>query len=256
MKCCDNTDCLDALISVIVPVHNEEESITRCLDSILMQSNVKLEIIVIDDGSTDATVHKIKSLSDDRLVCIKLGENLGVAAARNVGIERARGQYIAFCDADDYWLPEKLQTQLKAMSASGCNVSHSSYWQEKDERRTLISCKRYVSLTDMLWHNHIPNLTGLYDCKILGKFTQQQLHHEDYEMWYRILKSGKSIGVEQPLAVYSIGKKTLSSNKFRGLISFYRIQRNYFSQGRFLAITHLVYHIVYSIFLRKTKPNS
>ena len=253
MTHCDDASEFEALISVIVPVHNEEKSITRCLNSILSQSHVNMEIIVIDDGSIDATVHKIKSISDDRLICIELGENLGVAAARNVGIQRAQGQYIAFCDADDYWLPEKLQTQLKEMSASGCNISHSSYWQEKDGRRTLISCKRYVASTDMLWHNYIPNLTGVYDSKTLGKFMQQKIHHEDYEMWSRILKSGVSVGVKKPLAVYSVGKKSLSSNKFKGLITYYYIQRNLFYQDRLSAIVHLAYHVVYSVFLRKVK---
>jgi glycosyltransferase involved in cell wall biosynthesis len=102
-------------VSVIVPAYNAEGTIRGTLDSVLAQTFRDLEVIVVDDGSSDATVAEASRIGDDRLEVLSC-EHRGRSAARNRGIERARGDFISFIDADDLWIANKLESQLDALS--------------------------------------------------------------------------------------------------------------------------------------------
>ena len=93
----------NGLVSVILPVYNSEKYIAEAVDSVLSQTYEKLELIVINDGSTDCSENIIKNYKDSRIVYIKNKKNVGVAMARNKGIQIASGSYIAFIDSDDVW---------------------------------------------------------------------------------------------------------------------------------------------------------
>ncbi|MCK4529078.1 glycosyltransferase, partial [candidate division WOR-3 bacterium] len=101
-------------VSVIIPTYNRVHLIGRAIQSVLEQSYQDFEIIVVDDASTDNTGEVVRSLKDERIRYIRHEKNKGAAAARNTGIKVARGEYIAFQDSDDEWLPEKLEKQMKA----------------------------------------------------------------------------------------------------------------------------------------------
>jgi glycosyltransferase involved in cell wall biosynthesis len=105
-------------VSVILPTFNRASTLERAVRSVLEQTWDDLELIVVDDGSSDNTGEVIAGLGDPRLRSIRLEENRGAAHARNVGIEEARGDYIAFQDSDDEWLPEKLYRQMQAMDSA------------------------------------------------------------------------------------------------------------------------------------------
>ena len=102
-------------VSVVIPVHNREGTISRAVDSVLTQSWRDLELIVVNDGSTDATMAIVESVSDTRLRLLRHDRNRGAAAARNTGIEAAAGAYVAFLDSDDCWFSDKLEIQIAAM---------------------------------------------------------------------------------------------------------------------------------------------
>ncbi len=102
------------LISVIVPVHNAEQTVLETIHSIQQQTWTDLEIIVINDGSTDQSLARLQSIDDPRLQIFSY-ENAGLPTARNRGIVRAQGTYLSFIDADDLWLPDKLALQLQAL---------------------------------------------------------------------------------------------------------------------------------------------
>ncbi len=103
-------------ISAIVPVYNRVNFISRSIESILEQSYPAYEIIVVDDASTDGSPDVAESIVDERIRVIRCAQNRGGAVARNVGIDAARGDYIAFLDSDDTWLPEKLMQQVKLLN--------------------------------------------------------------------------------------------------------------------------------------------
>ena len=102
-------------VSVIIPVHNSSKYIQECINSVINQTYKNLEIIVIDDKSTDNSVEIIKSIRDKRIKSIELKENVGAALARNKGIELSTGDYICFLDSDDYWYHKKIEKQLLNM---------------------------------------------------------------------------------------------------------------------------------------------
>lgn len=112
-----------ALISVVVPAYNAEDFVERILASVLGQSHDNIEIVVVDDGSTDQTASIVKRLAaDDKRIRLVQQENSGVAAARNAGIRASRGTYIAPLDADDLWHPSKLEKQLGAFSGKNSDL--------------------------------------------------------------------------------------------------------------------------------------
>jgi glycosyltransferase involved in cell wall biosynthesis len=102
----------EPLVSVIIPVFNREYSIQRALASVVTQSEHNTEIIVVDDGSTDRTSDVVSATADSRVILVRARENRGAAAARNLGVEAASGEYLAFLDSDDAWSPDKLAVQL------------------------------------------------------------------------------------------------------------------------------------------------
>ena len=110
------------LISVITPTHNRAHLVARAIESVLNQTYRNLELIVVDDASTDDTKHVVESFHDRRVRYVAHSENRGGSAARNTGLELSRGEYIAFLDSDDEWLPEKLQHQLDVFSAADESV--------------------------------------------------------------------------------------------------------------------------------------
>ena len=109
----------EPLVSAIIPSYNRQHTIVRAVKSVLDQTYKNLELLVVDDASTDETADVLASIDDARLTVISQPQNLGVAAARNRGIANARGEYLAFLDSDDEWLPDKLTSQLASMRASG-----------------------------------------------------------------------------------------------------------------------------------------
>jgi len=117
------------LVSVIVPAYNAESFISETLDSVLSQTYENLEVIVVDDGSCDLTAAIVKNAARrDRRVKLLRQQNLGVAAARNLAIERASGEYIAPLDADDIWYPAKVEKQVESLETGGPNAGASYCW--------------------------------------------------------------------------------------------------------------------------------
>ncbi|MGZ4964272.1 MAG: glycosyltransferase family 2 protein [Limisphaerales bacterium] len=117
------------LVSVIVPAYNAENFITETIDSVLSQTYENLEVIVVDDGSRDLTAAIVKNAARrDRRVKLLRQQNLGVAAARNLAIEKASGEFIAPLDADDIWYPAKVEKQVQSLEAGGPKAGASYCW--------------------------------------------------------------------------------------------------------------------------------
>jgi glycosyltransferase involved in cell wall biosynthesis len=114
------------MVSVVLPVFNGELSIGRAVQSVLRQTMSDLELVVVDDGSADCTGTVVSRYSEPRLKFVKLANNSGTSAARNAGISLARGEYVAFLDSDDEWLPDKLEQQIKTIRASSATTGIST----------------------------------------------------------------------------------------------------------------------------------
>lgn len=189
---------MQPLVSIITPMYNSEKFILKTIESVINQTYSNWELLLIDDGSTDNTIQIVEDFKQ-KYTNIKLLQNptnLGAAQSRNKGILEAKGDYIAFLDADDLWKPNKLDLQIQFMQTHNCDVSFSSYEQIDENVKPLnklVQAIPKLTYNKYLKTNYIGNLTGMYNAKTLGKITSPDLRkRQDWLLWLAaIKKSGK-----------------------------------------------------------------
>lgn len=215
------------MVSIITPMFNSEVFISETIHSILKQTYINWELILIDDNSSDNTVQLVDSFinKNSNIKLIKNTINQGAAISRNKGIELAQGDFIAFLDADDIWKSNKLEKQLAFMKKQNCDVCFSSYDLINEEGKRLNKCVKALPLLSydkLLKSNYVGNLTGMYNTKVLGKIMVPNLRkRQDWLLWLSaIKKSGKpAMGIEESLAYYRVRENSMSSNKL-GLLKY------------------------------------
>ena len=201
---------------------NSEDFISETIASVINQTYKNWELLLIDDGSTDGTIDLVQPFlnSHSNIKLLKNETNAGAAISRNKGLREAKGDYIAFLDADDLWKPTKLEVQLAFMKANKCDVSFTSYELINESGKMLNKAKialKSVSFRKELKSNYIGNLTGMYHAKVLGEIATPNLRkRQDWLLWLAaIKKSGKPAqGIQESLAYYRIRENSMSANKF------------------------------------------
>ncbi len=221
-----------AKVSVVMPAYNAATTLRASMDSVLAQTHADVELLVIDDCSKDSTWAMIEEAAacDARVVAIKMPQNSGVAAARNAGIEAATGNYTAFLDSDDRWLPGKLALQLAHMRDTGTMISYASYrrFDESGRELSVVRPPAEVGYADMLKSNRIGNLTGVYD-RTLGDARFQRIGHEDYVFWLQLVRRAgiaRRVPTTDPLAEYLVRTGSLSADKRKAARWQWNIYRN------------------------------
>ncbi len=209
------------LISVVMPVYNKEKNVSEAIASVLGQSHENLELLVIDDASEDDSLERIKDFKDPRLHCLRRAENGGAGKARNEGIQKARGRYIAFIDADDIWLEDKLAEQIRFMRNENCPFTYTDYYLMDENSRFThrVSSPSWVDRKKMKKNNYIGCLTVIYDTHALGKvYMPERRKRQDWALWLLLLdRTDRAMGLGLPLAAYRISNDSLSRKKW-GLI--------------------------------------
>jgi glycosyltransferase involved in cell wall biosynthesis len=209
-------------ISIVIPAFNVENYIVQSVRSALAQTLDDLEVIVVDDGSTDETAAKVLSIDDSRLRLIQQS-NRGLSGARNSGIKAAHGEFIGFLDGDDTWLPQKAHEQIEIMRRDpkiGLTYSYSLYIDQNDRPTgaILFTRARRPSLAQMIRRNAVGNgSTPIVrkDCfEQAGLFDEELRSCEDWEMWVRILRTTYYSAelVPLPLTRYRVNLQSLSMN--------------------------------------------
>ena len=190
------------LVSVVIPAYNAEKFITATLESVLSQTYQKIEVVIVDDGSRDKTVEIVREFAaKDKRIILFQQSNSGVAAARNLAIQKSKGEYIAPIDADDIWYPEKIEKQVKCMLQASPSVGLVYTWTAHIDEEGLLTgtyhkCNQEGNvLTAMFIEEPIGNASvplirrsclekvGLYDT-MLKKQNAQGL--EDFDIYLRI----------------------------------------------------------------------
>lgn len=218
-------------VSIITPAYNAENNISDCINSVLSQTYENWEMFIVDDASTDNTVSIIKHYQslDKRIKLINSSKNKGPAMARNLAIAAATGRYIAFLDSDDLWLSHKLSTQLEFMNNQHVVLCYSSYKVINENGIELSNYripKLAVNYKTLLKGCIIGNLTAIYDSKILGKVYMEDVGHEDYTLWLKILKNVDfAYGINDVLAEYRISSHSVSRNKIKSAAWQWNIYR-------------------------------
>ncbi|GGA40436.1 glycosyltransferase family 2 protein [Dyella nitratireducens] len=245
------------LVSVIMPVYNADAWLQRAIDSVLAQRHAHLELIAVDDGSSDRSPYMLDTYAaaDARVHVLRQPSNGGVAAARNAGIAAARGDYVSFLDADDWWHPAKLERQLASMRKSGALISYASYWRVAEDSRVLnqVTPPPQVNWQDMLASNFIGNLTGMY-ARRLGDVPFQRIGHEDYVFWLeQVRRAGQAMRVEspEPLAWYLVRERSLSANKLRAASWQWEIYRSVAKLGMMQSAFCMARYVQHAVIKRR-----
>ena len=206
-------------VSVIIPMHNSSKYILECIDSVINQTYKELEIILVDDKSSDKTIRKIKNIKDKRIKIIKFNKNMGAAAARNKGIEAATGDYICFLDSDDYWILDKIEKQVNFIKDKV--FIYSKYEYLRGDKKHIANVPESLTYNQLLKNSAIFTSTVMLNMKVLDKediYMPNIKVGQDYGAWYKILKKiDKAYGMQEVLSVYRVGNKSLSSNKFKAM---------------------------------------
>lgn len=241
-------------ISVIIPIYNGLQYIRECLKSIKNQTTlVEIEIILIDDASTDNLEFEIFSIKDElslnNLIYIRNAKQLGPAKARNIGIELASGNYIAFLDADDWWEKTKLEEQLKLIE-KGYKFIYTGRKNVDGNKEKIVSCSEKVSMKDILKNNQITCSSVLLDSNIAkNNLMAYSDLCEDYYTWLKILKNDLpfAYGINKPLVNYRIHSDSQSSNKIKHAMKRYKIYK-VIGIPFYLRIYYISYYMVTGLF--------
>lgn len=213
------------LVSIITPSYNCADYIGKTIESIQAQSYQNWELLITDDCSDDNSRKIIEEYidRDSRIKLFTLPQNSGAGVARNNSIKEAKGRYIAFCDSDDRWFPEKLEKQLKYMNYKDCAMSYSSYMttDENDKITGIVVCRKRESLISMCKDDKMGFLTVIYDTAKTGKVYMPILRkRQDWALKLKVLKKcGEAFGMKEPLAYYRKREGSISNNK-RSLIKY------------------------------------
>jgi teichuronic acid biosynthesis glycosyltransferase TuaG len=195
-------------ISVIIPTWNRAGTITKAVQSALSQTLPPLEVLVCDDCSTDDSAERVRALNDPRVKWLP-GEHIGQAFTRNRGIAAAQGEWLAFLDSDDVWLPEKLERQMRQVEASGHLACCTDAWRiapGRPERRLYLGGEsRVIDFGFLLKCNHVICSSALvHSCLFdtVEGFPNLKAW-EDYALWLRILCLTQFDYISLPLLEYT-----------------------------------------------------
>jgi len=248
-------------VSVITPCHNSAKFISKTIESVRNQTLQDWEMIIIDDHSSDNSVEIIKlySKKDSRIKLVRLGENSGAAVARNTAISRAQGRYIAFLDADDLWLPSKLERQIDFMRNNNLAFTYSSYYLVDKDGKMIgsFTTKENITYTSMLKTCSVGCSTAIYDFDKLGKIYMPLISkRQDYGLWLEILRRiGSTKGINEPLASYRILSDSLSSNKFKAAYYQWKIYRKVKKLNFLISTYYFLHYFKNGIFKYKTNKS-
>ena len=220
-------------VSIIIPVYNAEKYIAETIRSVLNQSFTDWELILINDCSTDNSVKVIEEYLGDKRIALYSNEtSLKAAGSRNKGIDLARGQYIAYLDADDLWMTDKLSMQIEFMEANGCAFSCTEY-EFGDENA--VGTGRVVRVLPVMDYNRALSRTIIFTSTVMLDMTKldkndvymPEVPSEDTACWWKILRKGTNVyGLNKVLTVYRRPASSLSSNKKVALYRIWNLYRN------------------------------
>ena len=240
-------------ISIIIPYYRKRKYFKETIKSILNQTYKNYEVIVIYDDTCLKEVAFVKDVLK-KIILKKLiinNKNHGVGISRNKGIAQATGTYIAFCDADDTWKKNKLNTQISFMIKNNLMFSHTNYFviNEKSQIIGKFNIRNKLGYNDLLKSCDIGLSTVIVRKKLLqnNKFKKLKTK-EDYLLWLKIVKKIKHIyGINQYLSSWRKNKNSLSSPIIQKFLDTYRLYRLYLNNNFILAVLYSFRLVFYAI---------
>lgn len=249
---------IENLVSIITPVYNSERFISDTIKSVLNQTYTDFEMLLIDDHSSDNSLSILSEFAgkDERVKVYQTPLNSGSAVARNLGLEKANGQYVAFIDSDDMWKESKLADQLKMMKQNNYGFTYTNFEiiaENKEIIKPVISLPQTLNYQKLLKNTAIACSTVMIDKKVFGEFRMPDVRKgQDTATWLRLLRSGKTAHlVDEVLGSYRIVKGSISSNKISALKRTWNTYRNLEKLPLYKAVYYFT-HYVWNALKRRT----
>lgn len=239
------------LVSIIVPVYNVEKYIVETMDCVRAQTFSHWELLLVEDGSTDNSVAVIEEYvsrtGDERIRLIRQPSNMGAARARNRGLSEAEGRYIAYLDADDLWVPEKLEREIAFMQEKNAAFAFTGY-EFADENGVglgqVVRVPATLTYKEALKNTTIFTTTVMFDTAGIDRNLLEMpiIKSEDTALWWKVLRNGYvAYGLDENLVKYRRAGKSLSSNKLEALRRIWNLYRK--AEGMSLASS--AYHFCF-----------
>lgn len=222
----------EQLVSIITPAYNAAQFIGQTIESIQIQSYKNWELLVIDDGSKDNTIQVVQDYAqtDQRIKLLKQETNSGPAKARDMGLKKAQGTYVAFLDSDDLWLPHKLKTQISFMQQHDSAFSCTQYrriTQDGKSTGRLVGVPKVLNYSQLIKHNTVATLTAVINREKVGHLEMVNEGYDDFILWLSVLKRGFVVhGIQEDLARYRMVGGSVSNSRVRAAKWVWNIYRN------------------------------
>lgn len=207
---CDGIEREADLVSIIMPSYNTAPYIKETIQSVLDQTYTKWELIIVDDCSTDNTDEVLSEIHDNRIKYFKNEKNSGAAVSRNKALREAKGQWIAYLDSDDLWMPEKLEKQVNFMKGNSYSFSYTNYEEigvEGKKTGVKVTGPKKITKTGMFNYCWPGCLTVMFDASKVGLVQIEDIKkNNDYAMWLKICKKADCYLLDEYLGQYRKGR--------------------------------------------------
>ena len=222
----DGIEREEGLVSIIMPSYNTAPYIKQSIQSVLNQTYTNWELLIIDDCSTDNTDEIFKEINDNRIRYFKNEVNSGAAVSRSKALREAKGQWIAFLDSDDLWLPTKLKKQIEFMNRNNYSFSYTNYEEidvDGNDTGVKVTGPKRITKTGMYNYCWPGCLTVMYDASKIGLI---QIHdikkNNDYAMWLKVSQKADCYLLDEYLAKYRKGRSgSISTHSIKTMISWH-----------------------------------
>ena len=212
---------IDGLVSVVMPSWNTAALIGESIRSVQAQTYPNWELIIVDDCSTDDTDAVVASFADERIRYFKNEHNLGAALTRNRALQEAQGEWIAFLDSDDLWMPDKLEKQIAFMKENDCPLSYTEYEKIDEAGEPLnvyVSGPDTVNRKRMYRYDYIGQLTMMYSAKVFGLIQIEDIKkNNDYAIRLQLFRRKGTVArlLKENLARYRVRRVSISHDKLK-----------------------------------------
>ena len=234
------------LVSVIMPYFNDEDNIEKAVKSVLAQTYKKIELIIIDDENSLISQKILSNLKKKfkKIILISTLKPSGVSMARNKGIKKSKGDFIAFLDSDDLWKKEKIKKQLKFMKKNDLDICYTDYLAINDSNKIIYKVRtpKNLSYKDLLSECRIACSSVLLKKKLLKKNRFKNFKtKEDYMLWLDLSKKGyKLSGINKFLCIYRVRPNSLSNLHLNKLYSAFKIYSNQLNYNLLFSVIFVI----------------